>query len=275
MSGVKLVAVDMDGTVLDRDSNLPEINRIAFEKAVANGIQIALCTGRTMTELSPCLDRFEKVRYAVLTNGGFVVDLNTGERIHEDSLPIETALEIIETSKAVDSKPEAFIGGKAYLDRFAFEHTARYHIDMFDDLLKKTCIPVDDVSDIIRKMGKGVDKINLFCVNLDDRDRMIEICRKFNAAVTYSIPGDVEINSATASKGRGLEALCRHLSIDRSEVMAFGDSANDLPMLRFAGIPVAMANAIDEAKSIASVIAPSNDDGGVGRIILSHILCQS
>lgn len=265
---VKLIAVDMDGTVLDSSSGLPEVNRRALEIAYDRGVYVVLCTGRTMTELYPCLEHFDGVRYAVCTNGGFVVDLKTGERICEQLLPFETADAVLEAAERFDARPEVFFGGRAYLDRIAYDNPFDYHIGQFKDLLARTCVPVDDVRAFLNDGRKSVEKMNLFCRRLEDRDRLLNACLGFDAAVTYSIPGNVEINSELADKGRGLESLCGFLGISGRDVVAFGDSLNDVSMLEFAGMSVAMENAIPEVKSVADMVAPSNDSGGVGLVLM-------
>lgn len=261
----------MDGTVLNSKSELTERNKNILEKAQKANIHIVLCTGRTMTELFPVLDVFQTSRYAICTNGGFVIDLKTQKRLHENLLPLKEAKKAFTMSEGIDSVFEFFADGKAYMEKYGFDNTEAYHLGRFKELMKKTCIPVENLQNFLVERGKPVEKINIFCRHISDRETVFNRCKKLNAAVTFSLENNVEINSTEATKGKGLEFLSGHLNIDKKDIIAFGDSSNDISMLEYAGISVAMGNSAQAIKSLAAITAPSNDESGVAAILENFV----
>ena len=271
MRKVKLVALDMDGTVLNSKSELTDENKKILDKAAERGIFIVLCTGRTLTELYPCLDRFDKVRYAICTNGGFAVDLKTAERIYEELLPFNEAHNILKEAKNMDVAAELFIDGQAFLEKSAYDDMKTYHIERFKDLLSSTCKKISDAESFLLNRRQDIEKMNLFCKDAEKRAIMLDVCLRYNVSATFSLSYNVEVNSPFASKGKCLEFVCDYLKLKREEVMAFGDSLNDLSMLQYAGISVAMGNAIEEVKRSAAILAPSNEENGVARVLEGFI----
>ena len=169
-----------------------------------------------------------------------------------------------ELTKNYDVSLEFFNENGAFLEKYAFDNLKEYHLEKFTDLLHATCTPIENLKEYIVKLGASVDKINIFCKNTDEKDKIINICKdNLNAKVTFSLEYNAEINSPTASKGNALKNLCKQLNIKSSEVIAFGDSSNDISMLKFAKYSFAMGNAIDEVKQIAFMTVPTNDEDGI------------
>lgn len=264
MDKVKLIACDMDGTLLNSKSQISQRTLQSLNKASENGIEIVICTGRTSTEITKYTKQLKNAKYAICTNGAFIIDLKSNKRIFEDQLPLKEALKIIELTKNYDVSLEFFNENGAFLEKYAFDNLKEYHLEKFTDLLHATCTPIENLKEYIVKLGASVDKINIFCKNTDEKDKIINICKdNLNAKVTFSLEYNAEINSPTASKGNALKNLCKQLNIKSSEVIAFGDSSNDISMLKFAKYSFAMGNSIDEVKKIAFKTVATNDEDGI------------
>ena len=264
MDKIKLIACDMDGTLLNSKSQISPKTLESLNKASENGIEIVICTGRTSKEITQYTKQILNAKYAICTNGAFIIDLKSNKRIFEDQLPLKEALKIIELTKNYDVSLEFFNENGAFLEKHAFDNLKEYHLEQFTELLHSTCTPIENIKEYILKLGTPVDKINIFCKNISNKDKIINLCKdNLNAKVTFSLEYNTEINSPTASKGTALQNLCKQLNVKSSEVIAFGDSSNDISMLKFAKYSFAMGNSIDEVKKIAFKTVPTNDEDGI------------
>lgn len=264
MDKIKLIACDMDGTLLNSKSQISPKTLQSLNKASENGIEIVICTGRTSKEITQYTKQIPNAKYAICTNGAFIIDLKSNKRIFEDQLPLKEALKIIEITKNYDVSLEFFNENGAFLEKYAFDNLKEYHLEKFTKLLHATCTPVENVKEYMTKLGTPVDKINIFCKNICEKEKVINLCKdNLNAKVTFSLEYNAEINSPTASKGNALQNLCKQLNIKSSEVVAFGDSSNDISMLKFAKYSFAMENSINDVKQIAFKTVPSNDEDGI------------
>ena len=132
-------------------------------------------------------------------------------------------------------------------------------------MMRELRTPVDNLAETLRQKGRPVQKMQMHFQDLAERDRQLKLVAELfpETAVSSSLPWNIEINSAGATKGQALKALCQALGIDLRDTLAFGDGTNDLDMIRTAGIGVAMGNGAEEVKAAADWIAPYNDDAGV------------
>ena len=119
----------------------------------------------------------------------------------------------------------------------------------------------------LQQNTQPVEKLFLMFPSQEERDAAWDAVRGLPLYIAASAPVNLELTAAAANKGASLDALRRHLGLDRRQVMAIGDSGNDLRMLGYAAVPVVMANADDEIKSIAALVAPSNDEDGVAWVL--------
>jgi len=155
------------------------------------------------------------------------------------------------------------------MQRRAAEFSPDRHIlEMLRDLRH----PVPELKDFIARRGQDIQKIQFFSNDPDLRAEVLRTCsQRFPGTVaSSSCPNNVEINHADATKGRALLGLCRALDIDPKETMAFGDGLNDIPMLRAAGVGVAMGNAIDTVKAAADLVTADCDDAGVAAMVARY-----
>jgi len=267
---IKLIALDLDGTLLNSDKKLSQRNRDALQAAADSGIQVVPATGRFFGAMPPVVQTMPFMNYALTINGAQVVNVHTGEVIYEANMPLETALSIMDVLAELPVCYDCYQDNGAFMtgslqDRVEEFTDNPHYIKMIRELRK----PVPELRAFLREKGAPIQKLQFFTRDETFRQEALATfdTRFPGTKSTSSVQGNVEINAADGNKGSGLKALAKYLGIPIEEVMAFGDGSNDVTMLEAAGVGVAMANGVEEAKAAANYIAPSNDEDGVAQVI--------
>lgn len=263
---IRIAAIDLDGTTLNDKAKLPPENREAIIRAAKHGIHVVLCTGRTNDELPDELLRISELRYGVLANGAKIVDFSENKVLYQDCLSRELAEQAIRFTEKYLCMCELYIDGKVYVKRKCLEDVTIYGVTpRLKRLVDGTRTGVTNLLDFFHSSGGAVEKLNIFFGNSEHRKAFLRDVGIFSGLVeiTGSMETNAEVNSKTATKGNGLAYLAKLLGVDRREVLAIGDSGNDISMLKFAGVALAVANADEEVKQIADEIVPANTENGV------------
>jgi 5-amino-6-(5-phospho-D-ribitylamino)uracil phosphatase len=259
---IRLIALDLDGTLLDSEERISPANRAAISACLDQGIHVVLITGRgSDTPLTFARDL--GLRDPVIcAHGAMTKDVRTGLDVRHVAIPSEYASPLIRFAH------ERNLDGAVYLDeRFHRRAGGRaYMADMRGPLWVEIASYLelaDREPTFIRFFGReAVDAI---------RSEFSEFPLHFK----YETWGDFEelaITSAQATKERALRALCSDLGVTKDGVLAIGDSRNDVPMLRWAEIGVAMGNALPEVIEAVDYVTASNDEDGVARAIECFVL---
>ena len=272
---IKLIATDMDGTLLSSDKKLTERTIRALTEADQRGIHVVLATGRTFQGLDAYTKILPFVRYYITVNGSYVWDAKADTALYSATIPIERGIEIISYLKKYETMNDCYIDGQGWIDQRYLDNIHDYIADEeVVRLVRYTRIGLEDYLGHVRQLGRGIQKVQLYFSDLDKRSLAIqELQSAFgDIAVTWSLPNNVELNIAAANKGRALKVLCEHLNIDIRDAIAFGDGLNDRTMLLEAGYSVAMENGIEDIKSVADYVTDNNDEEGVARAIEKLVL---
>ncbi len=270
---IKMIATDLDNTLLDNDKEISDENLRELGKCLETGIIVVIATGRTSTGIPEELIDLPGMRYAITINGSRVIDLKTGEVLDACRMDYETALKLMEKAKnsPYDIMYDVSIDGMVYACADYYGRLEEFYPDIPPQALKMFRNMREVVSDnieYVRDNADEVDKVNYSFTDLSERSLMRQELEDFpGVVVTSSLSHNLEINAAGADKGGALLRLAGRLGIRREEIMAFGDSDNDLTMVRDAGFGVAMENASDTVKSAADYITASNNDSGVAKAI--------
>lgn len=268
---IKLIAVDMDGTFLDDEKNIPTESMEAVRECAKRGIEMVPATGRTLLGLPDEIKHMPGVRYAITVNGAVVVDLKEEKVIHSCKINTDLAVKIMELARDSedDIMYDAYIDGIGYTTenfRKRFDYYVRTPVLV--ELLRKTRKVVDDNIEYVREHHKEVEKINLFFREEQARQKMRQLLETIpEIVVTSAIPSNLEINAKGADKGNAILRLAEYLKIRQEETMAFGDGGNDVTMIQKAGIGVAMENGYESVKAEADYITASNNEAGVAKAI--------
>lgn len=266
---VRLVALDLDGTCLDRSQRLASRTREAVRAAVAGGTTVVIATGRMYRSALPWA-REMGVTAPLLCYQGALVRTLPG---NGDSSPGPVLFEDPVSPEAAERALEIARGGRwhyqAYQDDLLLCEEDRPEAHLYARIAQVEIHLVDDLRPVLRG---GSTKI--VCV-VDDRDgaaRCEAAMREGlggDALVTRSLPQFVEITNPAASKGRALGRLCAHLGVELAEVVAVGDAPNDSDMLRVAGFSVAVEGAPDPLLAHADAVCAPAADAGVADVLVS------
>ena len=270
MPDIKLIALDLDGTLLNSDKQLTQQNAQALACAAARGIEIVPTTGRFFSGMPEVIRSLPYLHYAITINGAAVYDVRCDADIARAEIPLPLAVEIM---RYLDTLPVIY---DCYMNNWGWMTRAmQLRADAFapDEhylrMIRNLRTPVDDLKSYLLETGRDVQKIQLF---LTDPALRLTLLRQLGGqfeglCVSSSVPNNIEINSTDANKGEALRKLAAHLGLDISQTMAIGDGLNDLSMLRAAGVGVAMENACPEAKQAADYVTGSCDESGVAAAI--------
>ena len=273
---IRIILLDLDGTLLTHDKQLSPGNRAALERAVAMGIWIVPSTGRFYQGMPAVVRELPFVRYAVTINGAQVYDGKEDAVLHRAEIAPAAAERVFDRLDALPVIYDCFLDGWGYMDARHYAQIDRFIADpRVNRMVKDLRRPVEDFRAFIRRENRPLQKIQMFFRDLDRRREALEVLPRDlpDMAVTSSIPNNIEINDKAATKGEALRFLCRHLGVDVRDAMAFGDGSNDMSMIRAAGIGVAMANADPALRAAADYVTDTNDADGVARAIEKFCFC--
>lgn len=271
---VKIAAIDLDGTTLNDKAKLSPQNREAIIQAAKQGVHVVICTGRTNEELPDELLRMPELRYGVLANGAKIVDFLENKVIYQDYLGREQAELAICFSEKYRCMCELYIDGRVYVKRSCLDDVTLYGVTpRLKRLVEGTRTGVDNLLDFFRSGSGAVEKLNIFFGCAEHREAFLSDITAFSGLVeiTGSMETNAEVNSKTATKGNGLAYLSKQLGFESREVLAIGDSGNDISMLKFAGTALAVANADEDVKLLADEIVPANTENGLAYALKKYI----
>lgn len=270
---IKLIALDLDGTLLTTKKELSERNRNVLRRCAEQGIEIVPCTGRIWAGVPEFVKSLPGVHYAITVNGAVVEDVENHRVLDERKMSLQTALEILEMAKEYQTMYDAYVGGHGYGEARFMDHMEEYGIpEVLQAMILQTRQPVENLMAEIRKMGGLVDKINYFFDDGQERLRAkAALDARGDVIVTSSFSNNLEINALGATKGEAIVRLADYLGLAYEQTMGFGDGDNDMTMMTMSGIGVAMGNAVDSLKEKADYVTVSNDEDGVAAA-LEHFL---
>lgn len=269
MAEIKLIALDLDGTLLDSQKRLSYKNEIVLKECIDRGIWVVPCTGRIWNGIPDFLRNFPGIRYAITTNGALIEDVAEGIILDERKMSCELALDILKMARQFHTMYDAYVGGRAFGEAYFMDHMDEYGIEsLIQKMVRSTREIVPDVWQKIKELGQPVEKVNYFFGDMEERARArAALDARGDVIVTSSISNNLEINAVGATKGEGILRLAAHLGLKPEETMGFGDGGNDVTMMQMAGIGVAMGNAKDSLKEIADYVTLTNDEDGVAAAI--------
>lgn len=278
MGKVKLIALDMDGTLFNNQGEISKKDRETLKMATDAGVAVAVATGRAYSELPIEMLYDVGIHYAITGNGSAVYRFPDKECVFTDCLDSEIVCDIISELKKLDIYYDIYIEGEVYCPKTVCHNIRKMDIpESLKDHIERTRIVVDDLEELIRGCGKTVEKTTLNFAYLEDgtclgKAESTEILNRY-PQIEYLCGGyhNWEFTRAGVNKGTGLQFLAERLGVPMDQTMACGDSENDLSMLAAAHVAVAMENAAEEVKNAATFITLSNEESGVAYAIEKFI----
>ena len=267
---IRIIALDLDGTLLNSNKELTERNYRALAAAAAKGIEIVPTTGRFYDAMPAVIRELPFVNYAITINGAQVANVRTGEVLYRAEIPWQQAVEIMTFLDTLPVVYDCFMDNAAWMTAALQEKIDDYTDDVhYRKMVRQLRAPVPELKAFITDLAHDVQKSQFFTMDAALRARMLrELPQMFHGIVTSSaLKHNVEINQARANKGEAVLALAAHLGYGAEHVMTFGDGLNDLSMIKAAGTGVVMANGEDEVKACADYITDDCDHDGVAAAI--------
>lgn len=267
---IKLILLDLDGTLLTSQKTISPANYDALERCAAAGVHIVPSTGRFYSGMPQVVRDLPFVRYVAAVNGAQVYDAKEDKVLCREEIAPADARRVFAELDTLPVIYDCFLDGWGYMDEKMYAQIDGFIADprvnrMVKDLRK----PVPDFKGFIARENRPLQKIQMFFTDMDRRAKELERLPKLfpDLSVTSSITNNIEFNAKNANKGEALRFLCRHLGLSIEESMSFGDSSNDLSMIEAAGTGVAMANADQALLDAADYVTDTNDNDGVAKAI--------
>lgn len=278
MKPIQLIALDLDGTLFNREGKITDITKTELNRAAAQGVKIVISTGRPFNGLPFEQIKDTAIEYALTTNGASIYRIEGKECLYENGMDVETVMPILDWILSREIHIDIYMDGVGFTPVRCRENIGRLDVPKsLRTYMIATRTTVEDLKAYVSDCGKKIQKINLNFYPQPDgtflyRDETLEFL-KSNPATTVVCGGfnNFEVSKAGVTKKEGLEFLASYLGTSLEQTMAMGDSENDLSMINAAGIGVAMGNASDDIKAIADYVTTSNEKDGVGEAIKRFI----
>lgn len=271
MKQYRLIAFDMDGTLLNSEKKISTETLASIHHAFAEGKEVVLSTGRCLPELLEYLSLIPELRYIVCTSGALVYDLKEKQTIYSNALDEETVKQIIEIGRLEDVMLH-FLTTESIVERDKVSHMQDYEMGTYQAMFQKITKKVDDIADYFLAHPHPIEKINIYHTDPEARARTRSRLRKYPLELIHAESSSLECSSIGVTKGIGLQKLCDHLHVSMAEVIAVGDADNDLDVLKRAGLSIAMGNANPNVRQLCKVRVADNDHNGCQEAIERYLL---
>ncbi len=272
---VRLLGFDLDGTLLTARKEFSEYTRKILLIAAKKNIELLPVTGRPLCGLPEELISFPGIRYAITANGARILDLQQRKTLRERLVPVPVAEKILHIFERYDTLREIYYDGTGYAQRDALEQIGHFFpASPMAGYVTSTRLPVEDLREKFIEENRPVDKLQGVFADVRERAEALEELKYVDGIeATGSLSNNIEVNISGVNKGEALLWLGNMLGIPAKKMMAFGDGGNDMELMKFPGISVAMVNGREDVKAAADYITKeSNDEDGMARFIERHVL---
>lgn len=269
----KIIATDLDGTLFNRKMELSRENARAISRLTKLGVQVVPTTGRALGEMPDSIKRNPDIRYIISSNGAIIHDMKSGE-CEKICMPKELSGRLFADIFSYETESLVHFSGESYVDADGYdEENYIYHNfnENYRKLIFSTNVPAPD----FEKFCYSMDAVEMICTSFHSIDERRECLEKFSriddVLIAVTTPHNMELFYSKTSKGAALERLCKMLGADISETIGIGDSENDLPLLRYAGLALAVENAVPTLKKAADEIICSNNNHAMKYVLENFI----
>ncbi len=266
-----LIAFDMDGTLLDSNKQIRQDSLDAIHKAVQAGKTVALSTGRCLPELRAYEEQLKEVQFYICMSGALVYDSMYKKAIRSCEIDPELVQQLLQLSAEEDPMIH-LLSWESIVEADKVENIEQYHMEPYKASYEECCIIPQNLRKWYIENPCPIFKLNFYCRDVAQRDRLEKEAAKLDLELAYSEETNLECSALGISKADGLKILCSNLGIDISRTIAVGDADNDAPILKAAGLSIAMSNASPHIKKLADVVTSSCDAGGCAEAICTYLL---
>lgn len=265
MGKIKLIAIDLDDTLLNSQLTISARNTAAIKAAMERGVAVAIATGRMYRSALPYAEELNLKLPIISYQGALIKERTNGKILSHQAIPCTLARKIAQETEKLGYHLNAYVNDHILIKENTVE--GEYYQTIAN-------VPMNVVGSLVKNLSE--DPTKLLVIN--EEENLNTLWEKLNKLygsqlhLTKSKPDFLEITAKGAHKGYGVKFLADQLGIEQKAVMVIGDSYNDMPMFEYAGLSVAVANARADVQAKAHVITGSNEDSGVGQAIEEYVL---
>lgn len=264
---IKLVAIDLDDTLLDSGLKIADECAKAIQAVREKGIIVTLATGRMFSSALPYAKEL-KVDVPLITyQGALVKNSESEEVIYFQPVPSDLAKEVISFFRTAQVHHHSYFDDKLYMENLTEEGLRYARLAGVEPNLTK-----DLLQDVVEKKALKIMAVNKNEDLLGELELALKERYGDKLNITKSKPYYLEISNRKANKGDALKVIADRYNVKREQVLAIGDSYNDLDMIKWAGIGVAMGNAFDVVKEAADYVTKTNEEHGVAEALYRFVL---
>ncbi|AYF53528.1 Cof-type HAD-IIB family hydrolase [Clostridium botulinum] len=270
----KLICLDMDGTLLNNNKKISDRTKKSIKEAHKKGVKIAISTGRIFTSAKYYAHILGISAPIIASNGAYIREKDKNEIIYKSILSKDQCIDIINITKKYDfnfylNTCDTIISSKPYPKGYTYLEMSS---ELPEDMKIKLEVNTNLEEEVFKKNGEIIKAI---CISNDseilEKARQ-EILNLKSLEVVSSLGDNFEIMNKGVSKGKGVQKLAEFYGLTSDEVICMGDGENDLSMIEYAGLGIAMGNAPDFIKEKANYITDTNDNDGVAKAIEKFVL---
>lgn len=266
---IKLIALDLDGTVLTDNNTLSDRVKRSLERAIQSGIEVVAASGRPYGSMPKNVLGIKGLNYSITSNGAAVHD-NSGRRIHSTLVSENDVISLLKITEGHDLIFEAYVKGLTYTDSRYTSNPLKYGCsEAYVDYVKASHGHIDNMREFIYNHRKELDSIEIICTNAKKRSHIRQLAEDITSGfyITSSSENFIEFMDKSATKGNAVNWLCNYLDVKTENTCACGNADNDTDMIEQAGFGAAVENASKLCLDCADIIVPSNNNDGVARLI--------
>jgi Cof subfamily protein (haloacid dehalogenase superfamily) len=270
----KLFCTDMDGTLLNSQGIVSEENKEAIKLAHENGIKVVICTGRLFASAHYYADLIGIKAPLICSNGAYIREKDRDEVIYKSILGLKNCEIIVQVLRKYDLYPNFGTHDTVYSEKMIF--AAASYAKINESLPKGRKIKIELIKDWQSVFEKNSDNILKCIVQHKDLNKIAEakaeLAKYEELEVVSSWSDNFEVMTKGVTKGRAVEILAGYYGIKKEEVICIGDNENDISMIKYAGLGIAMGNGSQVVKEMANYVTDTNDNSGVAKAIEKYIL---
>lgn len=270
----KMLVLDMDGTLLTDDKKISDMNKQALRNASAMGVKVVISTGRIFTSAMVFGEMLGLSTPIIASNGAYVRGKGD-DVIYAKPMDEENIRRIVELGHKYGIYPHVFTWNTIYSEKLIYfsVNYSKWNKGLPED--RKVKIEIIKPEEWDRVISENKGKLLKAVASDDDGDKITSMrqeVQKLDVEVVSSSFNNFEVMSRGVSKGKAVEMLVKYYNIDRSQVICIGDSENDISMIEYAGLGIAMKNGMDKVKRAADFVTLSNNEDGIAYAVEKFIL---
>ncbi|ORX84367.1 hypothetical protein BCR32DRAFT_325944 [Anaeromyces robustus] len=271
MTKYRIVALDMDGTLLTSKKIVHPDTLHDINEATEKGIHVVYCSGRAPIEMKDYTDNISAMRYGICMSGALVYDFKEKKVIHSRAISNKHFKKIIQVAKIDDGMVHFLTENESIVRNDQITHMKDFNMEVYQPMFEAIARTVPDMMAEAEKHD-SISKINIYFHSTKARKEAYEKLKDLPLSFAYSEKTSLEMTAPNVTKANGLSELASYLNIPMTETLGIGDGDNDRSFLNVVGLSVAMNNANEDIKAICKVITDDNDHNGTGKAIRKYCL---